>query len=61
MIDLNMKLIIEIDKKLFRPLDIKYISDDSRKAKTKLNWNPTYNIEMIINEMIEKEKFSKLN
>ena len=29
--------IIEIDKKLFRPLDIKYISGDSRKAKTKLN------------------------
>ena len=58
---LEDKKIIEIDKKLFRPLDIKYISGDSRKAKTKLNWSPSYNIEMIINEMIEKEKYSKLN
>ena len=47
--------IIECDKNYFRPLDVNTLLGDAKKAKKKLNWLPTENINTLIDEMIESE------
>ena len=47
--------IIECDKKHFRPLDVNNLLGDAKKARKKLNWRPTENINSLIDEMIEAE------
>ena len=49
------KAIIEISKKLFRPLDVVYLLGDSRKAKKKLGWKPNKNINLLIDDMVNFE------
>ena len=47
--------IIECDKKHFRPLDVNTLLGDAKKARKKLNWRPTEDIDSLIDEMIEAE------
>ena len=52
--------IIECDKNYFRPLDVNTLIGDAKKARVKLKWKPTVNIDSLIKEMIEFEyKFLK--
>ena len=37
------KLLIVVDKKYFRPLDINYLKGDSSKSEKKLKYHPKYN------------------
>jgi GDPmannose 4,6-dehydratase len=46
------KLIIQIDKKYFRPLDINYLKGDSSKAKKILKFNPKYDFKMLVKDML---------
>tara|TARA_Y100000389_G_scaffold147641_1_gene146535 strand:- start:8271 stop:9305 length:1035 start_codon:yes stop_codon:yes gene_type:complete len=46
------KIIIECDKKYFRPLDVENLIGDSRKARKVLKWKPKYNIDSLIDDMI---------
>ena len=46
------KLLIQVDKKYFRPLDINYLKGDSTKAKKLLNYRPKYNFKMLVKEML---------
>ena len=46
------QIIIRIDKKYFRPLDIDYLRGDSSKAHKLLKFKPKYNFKKLINEMI---------
>ena len=55
----NNKIIIECDKKYFRPIDVETLLGDAKKAKKKLNWKPLINIKQLIKEMVEFE-FSNL-
>jgi len=51
--DLNSnKIIIELDKKYFRPLDVDNLIGDSKKARKLLKWKPKYNIDSLIDDMI---------
>ena len=54
-LDNNNKIIIEISKKFFRPLDVVYLLGDSSKAKKELGWKPNKNINPLINDMINYE------
>ena len=54
----NNKIIIECDKKYFRPLDVETLLGDSKKARKQLNWKPKVNIKQLIKEMIEFELLS---
>ncbi len=54
-LDNKNKVIIEVSKKFFRPLDVVYLLGDSSKAKKKLNWKPGKNINPLINDMINYE------
>tara|TARA_B100000965_G_scaffold112868_1_gene93128 strand:- start:1917 stop:2954 length:1038 start_codon:yes stop_codon:yes gene_type:complete len=52
--------IIECNKNYFRPLDVNTLIGDAKKARLKLKWKPTVNIDSLIKEMIEFEyKFLK--
>ncbi len=51
-IDRNGKIIIECDKKYFRPLDVNTLLGDAAKARKKLKWKPKENIHSLIEEMI---------
>ena len=54
-LDNKNKIIIEISKKFFRPLDVVYLLGDSSKAKKELGWKPNKNINPLINDMINYE------
>ena len=46
------KLLIKVDKRYFRPLDINYLKGDSSKAKKILNFKPRYNFKMLVKDML---------
>lgn len=47
--------IIEVDPKYFRPAEVDFLCGDSSKAKLLLNWEPTYNLETLIKEMVQED------
>jgi GDPmannose 4,6-dehydratase len=51
----NKKPIIKIDPKYFRPTEVISLLGSSKKAKKILKWNPKYNINALIKEMIDFE------
>ena len=59
--DENNKPIIECDKGYLRPLDVNTLLGDARKARKKLNWKSTTEIQALIKEMIEHELESLKN
>ena len=53
--DENGNSIIECDKNYFRPLDVNTLLGNAKKARRKLKWKPTENINSLIDEMIKSE------
>ena len=54
----NLKLgkqILEVDKKYFRPTEVDLLIGDASKAKNKLGWIPEYDLNDLINEMMESD------
>ena len=49
------KTLIKIDPRYFRPTEVDYLCGDSSKARKTLNWEPKYNLNSIIKEMIEHD------
>ena len=54
--DNNGKIIIKIDKKYFRPLEVDFLKGNASKARKILNWKPKINLNKLIIEMIKHEK-----
>ena len=52
---LNGKIIIALDSKYFRPTEVETLLGDYNKAKKYLKWQPKYDIESLIDEMISTE------
>jgi GDPmannose 4,6-dehydratase len=48
-------VLVRVDPQYFRPTEVPHLKGDYRKAKSELNWNPTYNIKQLIAEMIDHE------
>ena len=48
-------IIIEIDKKYFRPTEVELLLGDASKAKKELSWNPEYDLEGLIKDMIKSD------
>ena len=46
------KVIIEIDRKYFRPLEVNSLRGNCNKAIKKIRWKPSYNIHALIDDMI---------
>jgi len=51
----NNRIVVQINQKYFRPLDVESLVGDATLAKTKLGWKQKYTFDDIINEMIEDE------
>ena len=49
------KEIVVVDASYFRPTEVDLLVGDSSKARAILGWKPTYNLEMLIKEMIEND------
>jgi GDPmannose 4,6-dehydratase len=60
------KLVMSIDPRYFRPTEVDLLMGDATKARTKLNWKPKYDLNMLVSEMMQsdlelfrKDKFLK--
>ena len=51
----NKKIIVEIDKKYFRPSEVDFLKGDFSKAKKLLKWKPIYKTDDLIEDMISSE------
>ncbi len=55
-LDLNIEEQLEIDKSLYRPVDIEDIYGDNSDAKTLLNWNYDLDFMKVLDLLIEEEQ-----
>jgi len=51
----NNKVIVKVDKKYFRAGEVNYLKGNYNKAKKLLKWKPNYNINQLIDDMINNE------
>ncbi len=49
------RCIVEVDPQLYRPLDVNGLCGDCSKAKRILNWSPQYDLDALIDEMVEHD------
>lgn len=48
-------VVVEVDKRYFRPSEVDLLIGDATKAKQKLGWEPTYSLQALINEMVDAD------
>jgi GDPmannose 4,6-dehydratase len=46
---------VAVDSSYFRPTEVELLIGDSTKAKDKLNWEPKYNLQELISEMVKED------
>jgi GDPmannose 4,6-dehydratase len=49
------QVIMRIDPAYFRPTEVDLLLGDPTKAKTKLGWKPEYDLDALINEMVDSD------
>lgn len=49
------KVVVDVNPAYFRPAEVELLLGDSTKARTKLGWKPTYDLQMLCHEMIESD------
>ncbi len=49
------KTLIEVDPRYFRPAEVDLLLGDSTKARNELGWKPTYDLEDLVNEMVDSD------
>lgn len=47
--------VVKVDKRYFRPTEVDLLIGDSSKAREKLNWQPKYDLDSLIKDMIESD------
>ena len=50
------KVVIKIDKNLFRPAEVDTLLGDPQKAQKKLGWQTKISLEELVKEMINQDK-----
>ena len=56
------KLIIKVDKKYYRPLEVDYLKGNPKKAAKLLKYKLKYNIKDLVKDMLDSDiKLAKLN
>jgi len=46
---------VAIDKSYFRPTEVDLLIGDATKARTKLNWQPKYDLNKLVHEMVQSD------
>jgi GDPmannose 4,6-dehydratase len=49
------KKVVSVDPNYFRPTEVDLLIGDSTKARTKLGWEPKYDLAMLVSEMMEND------
>ncbi len=49
------KVVIRVDPKYYRPTEVDLLIGDPTKAKTKLGWEPKYDLEALVKEMVSSD------
>lgn len=49
------KVVVDVNPAYFRPAEAELLLGDSTKARTKLGWKPTYDLQMLCHEMVESD------
>jgi len=49
------KNVIAVDKRYYRPTEVDLLIGDPTKARTKLNWNPRYDLAGLVKDMIQSD------
>lgn len=49
--------VLAVDPRYYRPTEVDLLIGDPTKAKTKLNWKPKYNLQSLVNEMVEADLY----
>ncbi|WPV64459.1 GDP-mannose 4,6-dehydratase [Chitinophaga sp. LS1] len=56
--DTNLEIgqeIVCVDPRYFRPTEVELLIGDPTKAQTKLGWTPKYDLDMLVEEMVEAD------
>ena len=46
---------VAVDKRYFRPTEVDLLIGDPKKANTKLGWTPKYELNELVDEMMESD------
>jgi GDPmannose 4,6-dehydratase len=49
------KVVVQIDERYFRPTEVELLIGDPTKAKTKLGWEPKYDLQALVQEMVQAD------
>ncbi|MRI62409.1 GDP-mannose 4,6-dehydratase [Ornithobacterium rhinotracheale] len=49
------KVVVRVDPKYFRPTEVDLLIGDPTKAKTKLGWKPKYDLDALVQDMMESD------
>jgi GDPmannose 4,6-dehydratase len=49
------KQVVSVDPNYFRPTEVELLIGDATKARTKLGWEPQYDLNMLVKEMMESD------
>jgi GDPmannose 4,6-dehydratase len=49
------KEVVAVDPKYFRPTEVDLLIGDPTKAMTKLDWQPKYDLPMLVKDMVESD------
>jgi GDPmannose 4,6-dehydratase len=47
--------VVKVDSKYFRPTEVELLIGDATKARTKLSWQPEYNLDALIEDMMQSD------
>jgi GDPmannose 4,6-dehydratase len=48
-------VVVEVDKRYFRPTEVDFLVGDASKAREKLGWNPRYSLTELVKEMVDAD------
>ena len=48
-------IVVQIDERYFRPTEVELLIGDPTKAKTKLGWEPKYDLAALVQEMVQAD------
>jgi GDPmannose 4,6-dehydratase len=49
------KVVVAVDENYFRPTEVDLLLGDATKAKTKLGWEPKYDLPALVSEMVQAD------
>jgi GDPmannose 4,6-dehydratase len=49
------KNVVSVDKRYYRPTEVELLIGDATKARTKLNWNPKYDLPALVKDMVQND------